>query len=205
MRSLTRKKKRHLTPDAARAANNQSDLPAELSFRGHALQLGLFERPILDSECFRARQRHIIVEVRKLLRLLCAARLWQGVQKLSPSSRAVGACHHVNRVDEKLRRDPCFLLILTKAKQSKSRNDNHRWIRITQLRRIARRPILIIFVVRRAILRPPAFVCSPSMLPRPVLPDPNPRKAGIPLCVRNDPGNLCQAHSAHATTWSPQR
>ena len=61
---------RHLAADAAAAADDDDDLAAELLLGRHPLQLGFFERPVLDPERLGARQRHVVVEGLELLRLL---------------------------------------------------------------------------------------------------------------------------------------
>ncbi len=53
---------RDFAADAAAAADDHRDLPAELLLGRHPLQLGLLERPVLDAERFRPRQRDVVVE-----------------------------------------------------------------------------------------------------------------------------------------------
>ena len=53
----------------ARPANDEKDLPAELGFRRHALQLRLFQRPVFDAEGLRPRKGDIVVELAELLGL----------------------------------------------------------------------------------------------------------------------------------------
>ncbi len=48
--ALAREQQSDFATDSAGASNDESDLAAELRFRGHALQLGFFESPILDAE-----------------------------------------------------------------------------------------------------------------------------------------------------------
>ena len=66
VRAFPREQQRHLAADAAAAADDQHDLAAELGLGGHPLQLRLFERPVLDAERFRSRQRDVVVELFEL-------------------------------------------------------------------------------------------------------------------------------------------
>ena len=62
VRAALRQLQGHFPADAAAAADDERDLAAEFPLGRHALQLGLFERPVFDSERFEPRQRHVVVE-----------------------------------------------------------------------------------------------------------------------------------------------
>ncbi len=110
---------------------------------------------VLDAERLRARQRDVVLEAGELSRLLGAARLGQG-SAVGGARRAVKperVCprHHVNGVDEELRGDARFALVLAEAEQAQTRNDHHRRVRIAQLRRIRQRVRLVVGRVVLAI------------------------------------------------------
>ena len=75
VRAALRQLQRDLPADAARAADDQRDLAAELLLGRHPLQLGFLERPVLDAERLEPRQRHVVVEAPELRRLLGTPRL----------------------------------------------------------------------------------------------------------------------------------
>ena len=62
MRSAGRGQVRHFAADAAAAADDQRDAPAEFLLRRLAADLGLFHRPVLDAEGLDGRQRNIVAE-----------------------------------------------------------------------------------------------------------------------------------------------
>ena len=67
----------------------------------------------------------------------------------------VRARHHVNRVDEELRRDARLALVLAEAEQPEPGDDDDRGVRITQRRRIEERMRLVVGRVILAILHQP--------------------------------------------------
>ena len=81
--ALARQQQGDFAADSAGAADDQRDLAAELCLGGHALQLGFFERPILDAERLRSGKRHIVMELGELLRLLGVPGLRQRMGNLS--------------------------------------------------------------------------------------------------------------------------
>ena len=122
--------------DSAGAADDEGDLAAEFCFGRHALELRFFERPVFDAECFRARKRDIVVELRELLRLLRVTRLRQRMRDRTFFER-IRACHHVDGVDEELGCDACFFLVLAESKKAESRHDDDGWIGVAKLGGIA--------------------------------------------------------------------
>ena len=119
MSALSCEQQRDFTTDSACSSNDESDLAAEFCFRGHALELGFFERPIFDAEGFRTGKGNIVVELRELLRLLSVARLRQGMRSLA-IFQSIGARHHVDGIDEKLSRDARLFFILAETKQTRA-------------------------------------------------------------------------------------
>ena len=120
MRAFTCQKQGHLAADSASTADDEHDLAAELRFRRHALQLGLFERPVLDAESFRTRQRYIVSVACEFLRRLRSPRLRVGVCRFTFFQR-IRARHHVNRIDEKFGCDASFLLVLAETEKPQTR------------------------------------------------------------------------------------
>ena len=70
MRAFASEQEGHLAANAAAASDDQNDFAAEFRFGRHALQFGLFERPVFDAECFRTRQGNVVMEARERLRLV---------------------------------------------------------------------------------------------------------------------------------------
>ena len=95
----------------------RADLTAELCFSRHALQLGLFEGPILNPECFGAGQGHVVVKVRELLRLFRTPCLRQRMSDVAVL-QGVRSCHHMDGVDEELGGDPRLFLVFAKAEEA---------------------------------------------------------------------------------------
>ena len=141
MRALAGEEKSDFPSNAAGAADNQSDLAAELRFRGHALEFGFFESPIFDAESFGARKSDVIVKVRELPGLLGAASLRQRMGDFAVFE-SVGAGHHVNGVDEELCGDARFFFVFAKAEESDSGNNHYGRIGIAELRANRPWPIL---------------------------------------------------------------
>ncbi len=77
-------------------------------------------------------KRHIVMELRELLRLLGVTGLRQWMRNFS-IFQGVRAGHNVNGIDEELGRDPRFFLILAEAEQAQARNDDDGRIGIAQL------------------------------------------------------------------------
>ena len=115
VRAALRQQQRDLPADAAATADDERDLAAELALRRHPLELRLFERPVLDAERLGSRQRDVIVKARELASPAPAAsRLRHDVGRAAVAFERLRAGHHVNRVDEELRRDPRFTFVLPK-------------------------------------------------------------------------------------------
>ena len=127
-----------LASDAAAAADDDSHGAAELALGRLPPQLGFLEGPILDAERFRSRQRHVVVN---------PARIGRGF-----FLQRRGARHHMNRVEEELRRDARLALVLAEAEHAEPGNDDHGGIRVAQRRRIRLRKRL---VVRHVLLPVP--------------------------------------------------
>ena len=125
---------RDFTPDAAASADHDDDLAAEFLLGRHPLQLGLLERPVLDAEGLGPRQRDVVVERLEVARLLGPTHLRQLTLDRAFVLERVRARHHVNRVDEELGRDARFALVLAEPEQSEAGHDDHRGIRVAELR-----------------------------------------------------------------------
>ena len=123
---------RDLPADAAAAADDERDLPAELALGRHPLQLRLLERPVFDAERFASRQRDVVVEALERRRLLRPPRLRQRLKRGIALFERRGAGHHVNGVDEELRRDPRFTLVLAEAEHAERRDHDDRRVRVAQ-------------------------------------------------------------------------
>ena len=121
--------------DSAGSADNQDDLAAELRFGRHALQLGLFQRPIFDAERLVSRECNVIVEMRELFRLLRSSRLRQRMLRVGVFRRTVlkgiRAGHHTNGIGEELCCDSCFLLILAESKKADAGNNDNGGVGVT--------------------------------------------------------------------------
>ena len=135
MRALSGELQRDLAADAAAAADDEHDLPAEFLLRRHALKLRLFERPVLDAERLRAGQRDVVVERLELRVLLGPPRLPVGLGVAALVFERVGARHDVNGVDEELGRDARLALVLREPEQPEAGDQDDRRIRAAQRRR----------------------------------------------------------------------
>src|SRR5919204_2144948 len=102
--SFARQQQSRLTSNATSATDDQGDLAAELGLRGHALQLGFLQCPVLDPKCFRTRQRNVTVKLRELFRLLGSARLGKWITDFAILQR-ICSSHHVNGIDKEFRSD----------------------------------------------------------------------------------------------------
>ena len=60
VRAALRKQMRHFAANAACAANNQRNAPAELLLRRLTANLRLFQRPVFNAESLNRRQRHVV-------------------------------------------------------------------------------------------------------------------------------------------------
>ena len=84
-------------------------------------------------------------------------RLRRGALRLVAARRAerVRARHHVNRVDEELRRDARLALVLAEAEQPEPGDHDDRRVRIAERRRVRERVRLVVGGVVLAILHEP--------------------------------------------------
>ena len=136
---------RHLAADAAGAADDDHHLARELLLRRHPLQLGFLERPVLDPERFQPRQRDVVAEDLEFLRLLLAPDLRHRTRIAGAGVfQRVGSLHHVDGVDEELRRDPRLALVLAEPEQPETRNDHDRRVAVAQRRRRRIRERLVV-------------------------------------------------------------
>ena len=94
-----------LTPDAAACADDGDNLAGHLLLGGHALEFGLFEKPVLDVE-----------------RLL----LWQGDILIHGFRTA----HHLDGAVVELRGDAALALVLAPCNHAQSGNEDDGWVRI---------------------------------------------------------------------------
>ena len=122
----------HFAANAARAADHQRNLAAELSLWSHALKLRFLQGPVLDSECFGSGKGDIVVKLSELSRLLFGARLGQRMTNLTIFQR-VSSRHHMDCVDKKLRGDASFFLVFPKAEKSQAWNNYNRRVGIAKL------------------------------------------------------------------------
>src|SRR5207253_8069494 len=104
------------------AANHENDLAAEFGFRRHALQLRFLKRPIFNPKRFGAGKRNIVVELFEAARLLRATHLWQRMCGF-PVFESSCTGHDVDCIEEELRRDTRFLLVLAKSEQAEACHD----------------------------------------------------------------------------------
>jgi hypothetical protein len=125
MAAARRDLKRHLASDPAPASHHDGDLAAELLFGRHALKLGFLERPVLDPERLGPRQCDVIVKALEIPRLLGTPDLRQHSTGARLFLERVGARHHVDGVDEELRRDTRFALVFAESEQPEARHDDH--------------------------------------------------------------------------------
>jgi hypothetical protein len=98
------------------------------------LKLRFLQRPVLDPECLEPRQPDVVVKRLELLRLLGAPDLRQRPRRAFSFQRS-RALHHMDGVDEELRRDARFALVLAEAEQAKTGNHDDRGIAVAQRRR----------------------------------------------------------------------
>ena len=152
MRAFFRQQRSDLFPNAARAAHNQGDLSAELSFGRHALKFCFLERPVFNAERLRARKRNVIVELRELFRLFRCPCLWHVVAGAA-IFECIRASHHVNGIKKEFGGDARFLLVFAKSKQAEARHDYHGGAGISQFRRIRCCPFVVILFVVGSVFR----------------------------------------------------
>ena len=155
MGAAFREQQRDLAADAARAADHDDDLAAEFPFGRHPLQLGFFERPVFDAEGLRPRQRDVVPEVLELPRLLGAARLRHRSGLAVGVLERVRTRHHVDGVDEELRGDPRFALVLAEPEQPEAGDDHDRRIGVAQRRRVRLGVRLVVRLVVLAVVDEP--------------------------------------------------
>ena len=131
-----REQQRHLAADAARAADHDGDAPAEFPFGRHPLELGFFECPVFDAEGLRPRQRDVVPVVLELRRLIGMARLRRRAGLGVGILERVRTRHDVDGVDEELRGDARFALVLAEPEQPDAGDHHDRRVRIAQRRRV---------------------------------------------------------------------
>ena len=97
--------------DAAAGTDDDDDLPREFLLRGHALQLRLFEQPVLDVESFLLRQRDVFID-------------------------RFRAAHHFDGAVVELGRHARFRLVLAPRDHAEARDQDDRRVRVAHRRRV---------------------------------------------------------------------
>ena len=111
VRAILHQAMRGFLADAGTGADDDGDLPRQFLLRGHALELRLLQKPVLDIESFLLRQRDVFVD-------------------------RLRAAHHFHRAVVKLRRNADLTFVLSPSDHAQAGDQDHRRIRIPHRRRI---------------------------------------------------------------------